>query len=152
MAFTLTSPTFEADTPIPDRFARDGSNLSPPLEWSGAPSGTRSYALLVEDPDAPRGLFRHWAAYDISSDKAGLEEGDGRHDSDLRQGANDFGNVGYDGPQPPRGHGLHHYRFRLAALDVDRLNVGPRDRAEAIWAAAQPHILAEAELTGTFER
>lgn len=152
MAFTLSSPAFKPDARIDDKFAREGGNLSPPLEWRGTPAGTRSFALIVEDPDAPRGVFRHWAAYDISADKSGLDEGDGRRSSDLPQGANDFGNLGYDGPQPPKGHGLHHYHFRVAALDVEHLNVEPEDRAEAIWAAAQPHMLAEAELVGTFER
>ena len=152
MAFALSSPAIKPDAPIDDKFAREGGNLSPPLEWRGAPEGTRSSALIVEDPDAPRGVFRHWAAYDIPADKSRLNEGEGRRSSDLRQGANDFGNLGYDGPQPPEGHGPHHYHFRVAALDVDHLNVEPEDRAEAIWAAAQPHMLAEAELVGTFER
>ena len=81
-----------------------------------------------------------------------LEEGEGRADSDLRQGANDFGNTGYDGPQPPEGDGPHHYHIRLAALDTDHLDVGPRQRAEAVWDAAQGHILEETELVGTYEQ
>lgn len=152
MTLTINSPAFSEGERIPDRFARDGANLSPPLKWVGAPEDTKSFALIVEDPDAPRGMFRHWAVYDIAADKAGLDEGAGRRSAALHQGANDFGNSGYDGPQPPRGHGLHHYHFHLAALDVDHLNVEPRDRADAVWAAARPHILAEAELVGVFER
>src|SRR5688500_16599543 len=119
MAFALSSPAIKPDAPIDDKFAREGGNLSPPLEWLGAPEGTRSFAVIVEDPDAPRGVFRHWAAYDIPADKSRLDEGEGRRSGDLRQGANDFGNLGYDGPQPPEGHGPHHYHFRVAALDVD---------------------------------
>src|SRR5207302_113753 len=126
-------------------------NISPPLKWSDAPAGTRSFALIVEDPDAPRGVFRHWAAYDIPGNKCELDEGEGRQSSDLHQGSNSFGDLGYDGPQPPSGHGMHHYHFRLAALDVDHLKVEPEDRAETIWAAVQPHVLAETELIGTFE-
>lgn len=152
MALKLNSPAFADGERIPRRFVRDGANLSPPLEWSGLPEGTRSLALIVEDPDAPRGMFRHWAAYDIPPDKAGLDEGEGRRSADLHQGANDFGNAAYDGPQPPSGHGPHHYHFKLAALDVDHLDVGPRQRAEAVWAAAEPHVIAEAELVGLFER
>lgn len=152
MAFTLRSPAFAGDDRIPHRFARDGANLSPPLEWSDPPEGTRSYALIVEDPDAPRGMFRHWAVFDIPTDKRRLDEGEGARGTELRQGANDFGNPGYDGPQPPEGHGTHHYHFRLAALDTDHLDVAPRERAEAVWAAAEPHILAESEIVGTFER
>ena len=152
MTLTLKSPAFREEEKIPDRYARGHGNVSPPLEWSGAPEGTRSFALLVEDPDAPRGLFRHWAVHDIPPDQTRLEEGEGRADSDLRQGANDFGNTGYDGPQPPEGDGPHHYHIRLAALDTDHLDVGPRQRAEAVWDAAQGHILEETELVGTYEQ
>ena len=152
MTLTLKSPAFREEEKIPDRYARGHGNVSPPLEWSGAPEGTRSFALLVEDPDAPRGLFRHWAVHDIPPECPGLKEGAGRPDSDLRQGANDFGNTGYDGPQPPEGDGPHHYRIRLAALDTDHLDVGPRQRAEAVWDAAQGHILEETELVGIYEQ
>jgi hypothetical protein len=152
MTLTLSSPAFREDGKIPDRYAREESNLSPPLEWSGAPEGTRSFALLVEDPDAPRGMFRHWAVHDIPPDCRRLDEGAGRPDSGLRQGANDFGNANYDGPQPPEGDGPHHYHIRLAALDTDHLDVGPRQRAEAVWDAAQGHILEETELVGIYER
>jgi Raf kinase inhibitor-like YbhB/YbcL family protein len=152
MALTLRSPAFEDGETLPDRHARSHGNVSPPLEWTGAPEGTRSFALIVEDPDAPRGTFRHWAAFDISPDRSRLEEGAGRADGAMKQGANDFGDTGYGGPQPPEGHGPHHYHFRLAALDIDHLNVGPRQRAEAIWDAAEPHILEETELVGVYER
>lgn len=152
MALTLHSSAFADGERIPDRYVRDHANLSPPLDWSGAPDGTRSYVLVVEDPDAPRGTFRHWAAYDIPADRTRLEEGAGRQASELAHGANDFGNANYDGPQPPAGHGTHHYHFRLAALDVDRLEVGPQERADAIWQAAQRHMLGQTELVGTYER
>jgi Raf kinase inhibitor-like YbhB/YbcL family protein len=152
MTLTLRSPAFRDEERIPDRHARGADNLSPPLEWSDAPEGTRSLVLLVEDPDAPRGMFRHWAVHDIPSDCTRLDEGAGRPGSDLTQGANDFGNPTYDGPQPPEGDAPHHYHFRLAALDTDHLDVGPQQRAEAIWEAAQDHILEESELVGTYQR
>lgn len=152
MTLTLSSPAIHQDGKIPDRHARRHGNISPPLEWNGAPEGTRSFALLIEDPDAPRGMFRHWAVHDIPPDCTRLDEGAGRPDSDLRQGANDFGNTGYDGPQPPEGSGPHHYHIRLAALDTDHLDLGPRQRAEAVWDAAQGHILEETELVGIYEQ
>lgn len=152
MTLVLHSPALKDGERIPDRNAREHGNLSPPLEWSGEPEGTRSFVLLVEDPDAPRGIFRHWAVHDLSPDLTRLDEGAGRRGSALKQGANDFGDAGYDGPQPPEGHGPHHYHFRLAALDVEHLVIGPQQRAESIWAAAVPHILDEAELVGVYER
>ena len=152
MTLTLHSPAFTTDERIPDRFARAADNLSPPLEWSGVPDGPRRLVLLVEDPDAPRCLFRHWAVHDIPPDCTRLDEGAGRPGSELKHGANDFGNPTYDGPQPPEGDPPHHYHFRLAALDTDHLDVGPRQRAESVWEAAQDHIIEEAELIGTYQR
>ena len=152
MTFMLRSPAFKEGETIPDRYVRSHGNISPPLEWVDAPESTRSLALIVEDPDAPRGTFRHWAVFDISPDRKRLDEGVGHHGGQLNQGANDFGDTGYDGPEPPPGHGTHHYHFRLAALDVDHLDVGPQQRAEAIWEAARSHILEEAELVGIYER
>jgi Raf kinase inhibitor-like YbhB/YbcL family protein len=149
---TLRSPAFADGERIPDRFARSHGNVSPPLEWTGAPSGTKSFALLVEDPDAPRGIFRHWVAFDIAPDRARLEEGAGRGGNSLRQGANDFGDTGYDGPEPPAGDAPHHYHFRLAALDVEQLDVGPQQRAEAVWSAIEGHVLEETEIIGVYQR
>src|SRR5690606_5678044 len=117
MAFTLESPAFENGQTIPEAYVREGGNLSPPLRWSGAPAGTRSFLLVVEDPDAPRGVFRHWAVYDIVAERTELPEGTAGPER-FRQGVNDFGNDRYDGPRPPKGHGIHHYHFRLSALDV----------------------------------
>lgn len=151
MALKLTSLALAEGKRIPDEYARDGENLSPPLQWSDAPEGTKSFALVVEDPDAPSGMFRHWAVYDIPAGEERLVEGAGET-GELNQGVNDFGNARYDGPQPPRGHGTHHYHFRLAALDTDRLDIGGRQSAEEIWEAVQPHIVEEAELVGTYER
>ena len=149
MTLALRSPAFEDGDRIPDRYARSHGNVSPPLEWTGAPRDTRSFALIVEDSDGSRGLLRHWAAFDISPGRR-LDEGAGRSDSNLRQGANDFGDAGYDGPQPPEGRDPHHYHFRLAALDIDHLDIGPQQRAEAVWQAAQDHILEETELIGVY--
>lgn len=152
MFLTISSPSFAEGNRIPDKHVRDLANLSPALDWEGEPEGTRSYAIIVEDPDAPRGTFTHWAVYDIPAERHHLDEGAGRRGTGLHQGANDFGNPSYDGPAPPHGHGPHHYHFRIAALNVDHLNVQPTDSAEAIWAAARPHMLAEAEIVAVYER
>lgn len=150
MALKVSSPAFKDGSPIPDKYAKDGDNLSPPLEWAGAPEETRSFALLVEDPDAPSGTFLHWAVYDIPADRTGL--GEGVDVSAFGRGINDFGNDRYDGPQPPSGHGVHHYHFRVAALDTDRLeDVTPGAGAMAVWDEALRHVIAEGELIGTYE-
>jgi Raf kinase inhibitor-like YbhB/YbcL family protein len=153
MPLTLTSPAFKQGKVIPIRHTRDGENLSPPLEWQDAPPETRSFMVLVEDPDAPSGTFRHWAMYDIPAGEVGLQEGaSGQGPGRAEEGVNGFGNACYDGPQPPKGHGPHHYHFRLAALDVPRLDVPASAKAEEIWTRAQPHIIAEAEVVGVYSR
>lgn len=152
MTFVLESPAFKNGEPIPDRYARKGDNVSPPLRWSGAPPGTLSFALFVEDPDAPSGTFRHWALYNIAGERDHLPEGaDADEKEHFGHGVNDFGNPRYDGPQPPKGHGVHHYHFRLAALDVPNLNLPLTASIDDIWKAVRPHVIAEAELVGTYE-
>ncbi len=153
MTLSITSPAFAPLGAIPRQFTREGANISPPIQWHDAPPEARSFALIVEDPDAPKGLFRHWAAYDIPASSTSLKEGDGSREpvTMLRMGRNDFGNSRYDGPQPPPGHGPHHYHFRLLALEVAELDVPPQSPAELILAAARSRCLAEAELVGLFE-
>lgn len=152
MAFALSSPAFDPDGPIPRRYALDGENLSPPLEWHDAPAGAKSFALFVEDPDAPSGTFHHWALYNIPHTQQRLPEGIG-HDIKLgKMAVNDFQHHRYDGPQPPSGHGMHHYHFKLAALDVDCLFVAPEARVDELWKKARDHIIAETEVVGTYER
>jgi Raf kinase inhibitor-like YbhB/YbcL family protein len=149
MKFSLESPGFRNGAKIPLRYLRAGDNLSPPLAWQDAPIGTESFVLIVADPDAPRGTFYHWAVYDIPAGTKSLREGAGSASSGLSQGVNGFGDSYYDGPQPPKGR-VHHYHFRLAALDTAALNPRGKDVAE-IWAQARPHMLAETELVGTCE-
>lgn len=149
MTFMLQSPAFSGSGPIPKRYAQEGQNLSPALQWSDAPAQTRSFALMVEDPDAPSGTFRHWGVYDIDGSMDGLPEGVSA--GDFPQALNDAGRARYDGPKPPRGSGIHHYHFRLAALDVANLDIGGRASVADVWKAAEPHVLAEAELIGTYE-
>lgn len=153
MTLTLTSPAFADGERIPDAFARDGHNQLPPLQWSGAPEGVGSYALIVEDPDAPGGTFWHAAIYNIPADRSELSQGiKPGADASLRFGRNDFGGKGYDGPQPPHGHGVHHYHFRLMALSEPTLDLPDGADAEAVGRKAEEHALEVAEIVGTYER
>lgn len=149
MTFSLVSGAFSNGGAIPKRYAQEGANKSPPLRWEGAPASTRSFALVVEDPDAPAGTYRHWAIYNIASDADHLPEGVSA--GEFAQAINDGGHAGYDGPRPPKGHGPHHYYFRLAALDVPTLEIDADSKVAELWRAAEPHILAEAEFVGTYE-
>lgn len=150
----LRSSSFSDGTAIPRRFTCDGDDLSPALEWSGAPAGTRSFALLCEDPDAPGGTWHHWAAYDIPAAQSALAEGAARNAEKhgFKQASNDFQRIGYGGPCPPRGHGPHHYHFRLLALAVDRLETGRQRSCRDVEREARRHVLAEAILVGLYER
>lgn len=152
MALTLLSPAFADGDPIPQKYARTHNNLFPPLKWIGVPDATRSLALVVEDPDAPSGLFRHCGIFNIRPTWDGLpESADTIPGPAPRFSENDFGYARYDGPQPPKGDGVHHYHFRLAALRVSSLSVPSAAGAKLMWDAALKHTLAQATLTGTFE-
>lgn len=152
MSLSLESPAFRHGDAIPQRYARGGKNISPPLTWADPPAGTRSFAILVEDPDATVGTFRHWAVYDIAPQRTVLQAATTpATEPGLGYAVNDFGSTGYEGPQPPQGHGRHRYRFRLAALDVAHLELPDGAPAAEVWRAARPHILAETDLVGTFE-
>jgi Raf kinase inhibitor-like YbhB/YbcL family protein len=149
----LTSPAFAPGTEIPRRFTCSGGDVSPALSWSAAPARTRSFALLVEDPDAPdpaapRGIWTHWVLYDIPKSARTLREGvrAGALPAGTRQGLNDWHSVGYRGPCPPVGR--HRYFFRLYALDVVLPNMG-RPSRNAIAMAVHGHVLATGELMGT---
>ena len=153
---TLRSAAFDDGARIPRRHTQDGFDASPPLDISGLPEGTRELALLCEDPDAPDGTWAHWLLYRIDPNTTRIPAGLSRTArpallESACQGTNSFGTLGYGGPIPPRGHGVHRYRFRLFALDWT-VPLG----AGAAWAglesAMRGHILAEATLTGTYER
>lgn len=150
MAMTLSSPAFAAGGRIPAKYTCEGDDISPPLAWTGVPKEARSLVLLCDDPDAPAGTWHHWAIYDLASAADGLGE-DYPTDA-AHQAVNDFRRGGYGGPCPPPGHGTHHYHFRLLALSVARLEVKPGARCAAVAAAAAPHVVARAELVGTYSR
>lgn len=154
MAFELRSRAFEDGAPIPVRHTCSGDDVSPPLAWSGEPEGTRSFALVVEDPDAPRGTFVHWVLFDIPAHVHSLDEGAGVEGLETslpdgaRQGMNDFRQSGWRGPCPPEGK--HRYFFRLHALDTRILGLVQPSKAE-LEASMAGHILDTAELMGTCE-
>lgn len=154
MAMRLASSAFAQGAEIPKRHTCEGDDISPPLEWSGAPSGTRSFLLVCDDPDAPSGIFRHWAAYDIPADRSGLREGYGPEslEDGFRQAINGFGKPGYGGPCPPPGHGVHHYHFRLSALSEATLPVASSASCGEVIAVARPYVIEFVELIGTYAR
>jgi len=154
MTFRIESSAFGNNQTIPQRYTCEGADISPPLAWSGAPGGTKSFALLCDDPDAPAGTWHHWALFDVPAATDRLEAA---YPTDqtvgaTRQAANDFKRPGYSGPCPPRGHGVHHYRFRLLALSVAHLDLPPDVTCPDVEAAARLHRLAEAMLVGTYAR
>jgi Raf kinase inhibitor-like YbhB/YbcL family protein len=157
----LTSAVFRSDQPIPKRYAGDGADLSPPLQWTEPPEESASFALFCEDPDAsdpqePGHPFVHWVIYDIPVSIRNLPEGIPATPAlpgalSALQGVNSFGKVGYGGPMPPVGHGTHHYHFTLYALDIE-LDLDPEATKHQLFEAMKGHILARATLVGTYER
>jgi Raf kinase inhibitor-like YbhB/YbcL family protein len=145
--FLLTSSAFTEGGTIPRRHTCDGEDRSPPLSWTAPPTGSRSLALILDDPDAPGGRFIHWLAWGIPPDTGGLAEGEAA----PLEGRNDFGTVGYRGPCPPRGRGPHRYRFRLHALG-EELRLTSGTGAAELERVLTGNLLAAAELVGTYER
>jgi Raf kinase inhibitor-like YbhB/YbcL family protein len=150
----LMSTDFSENETIPRRFTCDGEDVSPSLQWTGAPAETKSFVVLCDDPDAPAGVWRHWAAYDIRADRSGLAEGVGRSKipTGFQQARNDFQRSGYGGPCPPHGHGIHHYHFRLLALSCAQLPIGEAPSCKEVEREARRHALAEAILIGVYQR
>jgi Raf kinase inhibitor-like YbhB/YbcL family protein len=148
----IKSSAFGSGEMIAAKYTCDGANFSPPLEWAGSPAGTRSFALICDDPDAPMGTWVHWVIYDIPPTATMLAEGITRQ-KDLpgggTQGINDFRKVGYGGPCPPGG--THRYFFKLYALDT-MLGLKPGITKDQLLKAMRGHILAEAQIMGTYRR
>jgi Raf kinase inhibitor-like YbhB/YbcL family protein len=156
MAFVLTSPAFANNGRIPAQYTCDGVDISPPLSWSDAPQGTRSFALIVDDPDAPdpkapKVIWVHWVIYNIPADVTSLPEDAARRGlpAGAQQGLNDSKRVGYNGPCPPIGR--HRYFHKLYALDTVLQDLGHPTKAQLL-SAMQGHVLAEAQLVGTYEK
>jgi len=145
----LSSTTFAVGQRMPKRcaFRPEGQNVSPQLSWKGAPEGTREFVLICDDPDAPRAEpWVHWVLYRIPASTTSLQEG--ARGTGVA-GRNDFGELGWGGPHPPKGHGTHRYRFRIHALDR-ALKLAPGATRAALARAVKEHILAETELVGTY--
>lgn len=151
MAFRLESPAFATGDPIPDEYTCIGRDISPELHWHDAPSGTRGYALILDDPDTIVGLFTHWMVANLSPALTGLPEGVSLEGLGV-EGVNDFRRIGYSGPCPPRGRGVHRYFFRLYALSLPRLPLLSNFTRQDLEREMAGHILEVAELMGTFER
>jgi Raf kinase inhibitor-like YbhB/YbcL family protein len=153
--FALSSPALPPGEDVPRKFTADGQDLSPLLEWTEPPAGTKSFALIVDDPDAPAGTWVHWVLTGIPSGTRKLPEGiDARPKPDglggATNGKNNFGKLGYGGPSPPPGK-PHRYYFKLYALDTMVETAPGASKADAV-AAMKGHILAEAELMRTYRR
>lgn len=156
MTLTITSTVFEHAGPIPAKFTCDGDDISPPLQWNGAPAGTQSLVLIVDDPDAPdpaapQRVWVHWVLYNLPADRTGVQEGITA--SQLPEGTlvarNDWNKAGYGGPCPPIGK--HRYFHKLYALDTELPDLGAATKADVERAMAG-HVLAQAELIGTYQR
>ncbi len=152
MAFTLNSPAFAAGAQIPIQYTCDGRDVSPPLIWRNPPAGTQTFALIMDDPDAPAGTWVHWIIFNIPASAKGLPEAippRPRLEDGSVQGVNSWRRVGYGGPCPPRGQ--HRYFFKLYALDV-ALSLGPSATKSDLLRAMKDHIVARAELMGVYRR
>ena len=151
MAFQLFSTAFADGGWIPDLHTCSGADISPSLEWSGEPTETRSFVLVVEDPDAPVGTWNHWLLFDIPPKVHNLAQGYKPGGLGL-SGKNDFGRLGYGGPCPPKGHGPHRYYFRLYALKIPTVGLSDVTTRSGLDHAIKGQILAETYCMGRFER
>ena len=147
--FEVTVRGFAHGGEIPVQFTCDGDDVSPALHWQGEPSETKSFALIVDDPDAPRGTWNHWLVWDIPAEVHSLPQGE--RASIGRSGTNDFGGRGYGGPCPPKG-GPHRYFFRLFALDAPSLGVSEGAKRPTLEKAVKKHALAETAYMGRYAR
>ena len=160
---TVTSNAFKHGETMPqptlfDGMGVGGGNRSPHIAWSGAPASTKSYAIVLHDPDAPTGTgFFHWILFNIPASVTQLPEGAGAKDSarvpvGASHGHTDFGGTGYGGPAPPPGHGPHHYNFHVYALDVPKIDAGESSTAALVRFMMRGHVVGEGVLTGIYER
>ncbi len=148
----VTSSAFERGAAIPAKYTCDGDNVSPPIAWSAVPDGTRSIALISDDPDAPAGTWVHWVLYGIPPETTAIGEDVPSRDildDGSAHGTNDFGNRDYGGPCPPGG--THRYFFKLYALDTE-LDLAPGASKSSLLDAMDGHVLASGELMGTYQR
>ena len=148
----IKSSAFQMGGMIPSKYTCDGEDISPPLSWDGVSEGTKSLALISDDPDAPMGTWVHWVLYDLSPSTRELPENfpkDKTLSNGSKQGITDFKKIGYGGPCPPSG--VHRYFFKLYALDT-KSNLDPGATKKQVEDAMKGHILAQAELMGKYQR
>jgi Raf kinase inhibitor-like YbhB/YbcL family protein len=159
MSIEITSPAFKEGEAIPKKYTGEGADVSPPLNWTGIPEGTKELVLICDDPDAPTAEpWVHWVIYKIPADVKGLKEGIPRKTrltdpAGVLQGKNSWpsGNIGYRGPMPPPGHGTHRYYFRLYALEA-KLAVEASMDKKSILQEIEHHVVAKGQLMGTYQR
>ena len=156
MSFTITSPGFSHQGEIPNKYTCEGDEVSPALSWSGVPAGTKSLALIVDDPDAPdpkapKMTWVHWVLYNIPPSATGLAEAvkPNALPAGTQQGTNDWKRTGYGGPCPPIGR--HRYFHKLYALDTELQGLGTPNKAQ-LEKAMEGHVLGKAELVGTYAK
>lgn len=157
---TVESEKIKANEPIPAEYTADGKDTSPPLSWKGAPEGTKQFALIMDDPDAPTPKpWVHWVVYNIPASVTKLPEGIAA-DAEIKepkelagaiQGLTGWRKPGYRGPAPPKGSGVHHYTFKVYALDTG-LELKPGLNKDDLLKAIEGHVIGEGELAGTYER
>jgi Raf kinase inhibitor-like YbhB/YbcL family protein len=153
MSIVLSSAAFQSGGTIPKKFTADGVDQSPPLAWSELPAGTKTLALICDDPDAPHGTWVHWVLFDLPGQSRELEEGvptEGSLSNGAKQGKNDFGRIGYGGPSPPKGK-PHRYFFTLYALDV-AANLPSGASKSQLLEAMKGHVLSQGQLIGKYGR
>jgi Raf kinase inhibitor-like YbhB/YbcL family protein len=152
MEIQVTSPAFQNESMIPSKYTADGSDISPPLKFDSVPQGTKSLALISDDPDAPAGTWVHWVMWNIKPDSNGLPENippDKTLPDGSKQGMTSFGSHGYGGPAPPSG--THRYYFKVYALDFE-LNLPERAGKRELLKAMEGHIVAQGQLMGRYKR
>lgn len=153
----VESESFKNGQFIPKKYTCEGLNISPSVKWSKIPKNAKSYVLIMDDPDAPIGIFTHWIVYDIPKNIISFKEGFSREESlpnGIKQGINDFGRVGYDGPCPPQGQ-THRYFIKIIALDIKSLNLPPkvdRKTLDDTLKKYRKHIVGEGYIYGLFKR
>ena len=153
MTLSISSPAFQDGEKIPAKYTCQGQDISPPLKWNRVPNETQSLALILDDPDAPSGVFTHWVIFNLPPDSRELPEAmpaASQLPSGALQGKNDFGKIGYGGPCPPPGY-PHRYRFTLYALDR-QLDLKAGSSKKQVLHTMEGHILAQVQLTGTYQR
>lgn len=152
MDIIIKSPAFVPGGKIPGKYTCDGMDISPPLTWTSGPEGTKTFALICDDPDAPMGTWVHWVLFNLPADITEFRENlppEKELESGAKQGMNDFRKIGYGGPCPPGG--VHRYFFKLYALDTE-INLEAGATKEELLKAMEGHILAEGQLIGRYER